>query len=463
MEVNKEEALRCLSISSRHRANSNLPSALKFARKSVALYSTTEGEAMVIAIEREIESGGSGSGSGTSTPAPAPTPNGTSTPTSNGDAGGSKGKATGVEEHITSAHTRPGHSGTTSTNKESTGSKKSYTAKQLEVVKRVKSCKHHEYYEILSVEKSCTENDVKKAYKKLALALHPDKNNAPGADEAFKMVSKAFQVLSDPDLKAAFDSNPSYDPTQRNPGMSASSGMRGFGGGGGGPGMYQTEINPEDLFNMFFGGGGGGFGGSPFGQANVFTFGGPGGFQAHYGGRPRRPQPRGPATAGGANESSPLVALLPIIILFAFALLSIIPSIFTGSSQPDPAYGFEPSTRLNVNRETSNWKVPYYVNGQEWEKSEIYSSIPDSRKGKTNEGLYSSKLRGFERGVENVYARRLQNECQYFLDRKQQRINENSGFFGIGANTDKLKEIRSQKSPACEQLRKWGLVSQGAW
>ncbi|WWC64215.1 uncharacterized protein I303_106823 [Kwoniella dejecticola CBS 10117] len=465
MEVNKEEAIRCLSISSRHRSNSNLPSALKFARKSVSLYSTPEGEAMVIAIEREIESGGSSStppSTGTSTPQAQA--NGTSTPPS-------QGKTSGVEEHITSAHSRPGHSSSTTTTKkpETTShpgagtTKKSYTAKQLEVVKRVKSCKHHQYYEILSVEKSCTENDVKKAYKKLALALHPDKNNAPGADEAFKMVSKAFQVLSDTHMRAAFDSNPTYDPTQRNPGPSGGGGgMRGFGGGGG-PGMYQSEINPEDLFNMFFGGGGGGggFGGSPFGQANVFTFGGPGGFQAHYGGRPRRPTQGHGQQAGEA--SSPVVALLPIIILFLFAMVSIIPSLFS-NQQPDPSYGFEKSVKLNLNRETSNWKVPYWVNNQEWQNSDIYQSVPDNRKGKANEGIYSTKLRGFERGVENVYARRLQNECQYFLDRRQQSINENSGFFGIGANTDKLKEIRSQKSPACDQLRKWGFqVNQGTW
>ncbi|WRT68872.1 uncharacterized protein IL334_005853 [Kwoniella shivajii] len=464
MEVNKEEAIRCLSISSRHRSSSNLPSALKFAKKSVALYSTPEGEAMIIAIQREIESGGSSSSSSSSNSQSTSTPKPNGTTTTNGE---TKGKASGVEEHVTSAHTRPGHGTGSSTKSDPTAApKKSYTAKQMEVVKRVKGCKQHEYYEILSVEKSCTENDVKKAYKKLALALHPDKNNAPGADEAFKMVSKAFQVLSDPNMKAAFDQNPSYDPTSRNPGMGGGGGggggMRGFGGGG--PGMYQTEINPEDLFNMFFGGGGGGGGfggGSPFGQANVFTFGGPGGFQAQYN-RPRRPTTR----AGGGdnnNEASPIVALLPIIILFLFAFISIIPSLFQSQQIPDPQYSFEPSTKLDLTRETNNWHVKYHLNSKEWENSEIYKSIPDNRKNKLNENLYSSKLRGFERGIENVYARRLQNECQYFLDLKQQRINENSGFFGIGANTDKLKEIRQQRSPACEQLRKWGLTSQNAW
>jgi DnaJ family protein B protein 12 len=116
-----------------------------------------------------------------------------------------------VEEHITSAHQRK----TASASAEASGSgskKREFTPKQMEVVKRVKSCQHHEYYKILAgesereshkqetdstVEKSCTENDVKKAYKKLALALHPDKNGAPGADEAFKSKSRLCQLLEE--------------------------------------------------------------------------------------------------------------------------------------------------------------------------------------------------------------------------------------------------------------------------
>lgn len=58
---------------------------------------------------------------------------------------------------------------------------------------RIKSCK--DYYQILGVEKSSSEEDLKKAYRKLALKFHPDKNHAPGATEAFKGKLKVFSTI----------------------------------------------------------------------------------------------------------------------------------------------------------------------------------------------------------------------------------------------------------------------------
>eukprot|EP00444_Apocalathium_aciculiferum_P030452 CAMPEP_0183417032 /NCGR_PEP_ID=MMETSP0370-20130417/24160_1 /TAXON_ID=268820 /ORGANISM="Peridinium aciculiferum, Strain PAER-2" /LENGTH=268 /DNA_ID=CAMNT_0025600583 /DNA_START=66 /DNA_END=870 /DNA_ORIENTATION=+ len=136
-------------------------------------------------------------------------------------------------------------------------------------IRRVNKC-GHEYYKILGVEKDAGDDVIKKAYRKLALRLHPDKCSEDGSEEAFKKVGEAFGVLSDDRKRQIYD--------QR-----GISGLRGGSGGGGGP-----DISPEDLFQVFFGGVGGGGGGmGPGVQTFRFSTGvGPGGgvFQFNTGG-----------------------------------------------------------------------------------------------------------------------------------------------------------------------------------
>ena len=64
-----------------------------------------------------------------------------------------------------------------------------YTVEQKAAVIRVRRCKHTAFYEILGIEKSVSEGEIKKAYRKLSLLTHPDKNGYDGADEAFKSTS----------------------------------------------------------------------------------------------------------------------------------------------------------------------------------------------------------------------------------------------------------------------------------
>ncbi len=163
---------------------------------------------------------------------------------------------------------------------------KKYTTEQKAAVIRVRRCSPTAFYDILGLEEvkaTVTDAEIKKAYRKLSLLTHPDKNGHEHADEAFKMVSRAFGVLSDPEKKSKYDRF-GGDPDSRFGGGAASS-QSPFGGrsGGMGPmggsgGWGDEEISPEEMFNRFFGGGfGGGFG--PFGTFGSFaSFGSSGSF-----------------------------------------------------------------------------------------------------------------------------------------------------------------------------------------
>lgn len=123
-----------------------------------------------------------------------------------------------------------------------------------------------DYYEVLGVGKSASADELKKAYRNQARKYHPDVNKEAGAEDRFKEINEAYQVLSDPQKKGAYDQ---YGHSAFEPGAG------GFGGSGGaGPsGGFRTYTwanqgetdfggfsDPFDIFEAFFGGQ------SPFGR-----------------------------------------------------------------------------------------------------------------------------------------------------------------------------------------------------
>ena len=111
-----------------------------------------------------------------------------------------------------------------------------------------------DYYEVLGLSKGASEDDIKKAYRKLAKQYHPDINKSPDAETKFKEINEAYEVLSDSQKRATYDQFGFA-------GMDgANFGGQGFGGFGG---MNMDDLG--DIFSSFMGGMGGGFSGFNFG------------------------------------------------------------------------------------------------------------------------------------------------------------------------------------------------------
>jgi molecular chaperone DnaJ len=125
-----------------------------------------------------------------------------------------------------------------------------------------------DYYEVLEVPREASADDIKKAYRKLAMQFHPDRNKGDAAaEEKFKEVGEAYAVLSDADKRARYDR---FGHAAMGAGANAGAGPGGFGGGGYG----GFEFDLSDALRQFmeggmFGGGGGMFGGRERGGAGA--------------------------------------------------------------------------------------------------------------------------------------------------------------------------------------------------
>lgn len=95
-----------------------------------------------------------------------------------------------------------------------------------------------DYYEVLGVAKTATNDEIKRAFRKLAMKYHPDRNKEPGAEQKFKEINEAYQVLTDPQKKQMYDQF----------------GFEGLNQGAGGAGGFSGDFS--DFFSAFGGNGG---------------------------------------------------------------------------------------------------------------------------------------------------------------------------------------------------------------
>ncbi|XP_014277305.1 dnaJ homolog subfamily B member 12 [Halyomorpha halys] len=357
MEGNKDSAELCINISERYIREGKRDEAEKYLLKSERLYPTQKAKDLLESLQK-LKSA--------------------SNP-------GRKETSSGKET-----------SSNTGTKKETSMPEVEYTKEQLEAVKRIKNCK--DYYEILGINKEATDTDIKKAYKKLALVLHPDKNRAPGAAEAFKAIGNAVAVLTNVEKRKQYDLYGTDDERIRHNSSHGDSYTRGF----------EADVSPEELFNMFFG--------TSFPSAgNVYV---------RRGNRwPRRgPEEHTQQQHRDTNNYSILMQMLPLLILVALSMMS---SLLVS----DPVYSLTQNSKFPVMKTTMSLKVPYYV-------KENFAST------------YQGSIRRLEASVEEEFIANLRNAC---FREKQYRESLLWRARSYG-DEDLFKKAQGMRTPSCETL-----------
>ncbi|KAE9602278.1 hypothetical protein Lal_00049627 [Lupinus albus] len=342
MDGNKDDALKCFNIGKKAFESGDRTRALKFLTKARRLDPTLPLDHLFSTLENDDSTFK------------------TASPTPNTRSGASSPK------HSDQSSFRRRASATTDSSSSVT-----YTEEQVAVVREIRRKKN--YYEILGLEKNCTVEDVRKAYRKLSLKVHPDKNKAPGAEEAFKAVSKAFQCLSDEESRKKYglsgeDGSVFEGRATRTRGHHQHHHHHGF---------YQGDVDAEEIFRNFFSG-----------MAPAATnF---GGFSFDHGMDPRQ----GDAEDGSVGFSvRALIQLLPVLLVL---LLNFLPS-------SEPIYSLSRSYPYE-HRFTTPQGVNYYVKSSKFDED-----YPQHDPERTS----------IEDRVETEYISILRQNCRLEVQRSQ--------------------------------------------
>nr|GEX88375.1 chaperone protein DnaJ 49-like [Tanacetum cinerariifolium] len=176
------------------------------------------------------------------------------------------------------------------------------TNEQMTIVWEIR--RKRDYYDILGVSKDCGFEDIRKAYLKLLLKVHPDKNKAPGSEEAFKKLSKAYQCLSDAKSRKKYNVMGSEEPMSYMPPARRRASQNGF--------SYEGDVDAEEVCRNFF------FGGMNLRATTQFS-----GFIFGNGTRARTQTQTGNTNNGGDGfNMRALLPLLPMLLMFQEGLVS---------------------------------------------------------------------------------------------------------------------------------------------
>ncbi|KAF7255294.1 hypothetical protein EG68_07423 [Paragonimus skrjabini miyazakii] len=349
MDANKDEAVRCISMAKSRLASGQREAARKYVIKAMRLYPSIS----INGLESLV----------------------------NDSRSPSRERKT---SNLHSAEPKP------ASQKESENhSTATFTKAQAEAVRKVLACK--DYYELLGVSKESSEDEIRRAYKLLALKFHPDKNRAPGATEAFKKIGNALSVLTDTERRRRYDQFgteeeqvPRITPVYRH---------------------VDPFFQPDaDVFSMFFNGG------FPFAQV--------------YRGQHHRPARS--RESERENNYFIYIQLVPLILIFAL-------SFFSNLFVKDPYYSLTSTEQVfipySVERFTNSHRVPFYVKP-------------------TFEKDFDGNLARLESQIEGEFENNLRIRC--FREKEyRERMLFQARHFGDDADFQRAQRIQLR---SCERL-----------